>query len=266
MRLEMDDPQVLYRTDGHIAVITLNRPEVRNAFSPEMIGLWRQFLEEARTDQGVRVIIVTGNGDTFCSGGDIRDMAEGRLISWEMKRFLWEGVHRIALTLEDLDKPVIAAVNGAAMGAGLDMALMCDLRVCSDRAKLAESYILMGLVPGDGGAFFLPRLVGISKALELLLTGEVISPMEALKIGLVNRVVAHERLMEETMILAKKIADRPPLAVSMMKRAVYQGQTSTLRTHLDYISSQIALLSETEDHREAAKAFLEKRKPVFEGK
>ena len=262
----MDDPHVLYRTAGHIAVITLNRPDVKNAFSPEMIGLWRQFLEGARADQAVRVIIVTGNGDTFCSGGNIRDMAEGRLKSWEMKRFLWDGVHRIALTMEDLDKPVIAAINGAAMGAGLDMALMCDLRVCSDRAKLAESYVLMGLVPGDGGAFFLPRLVGISKAMELLFTGDVINPEDALEIGLVNRVVPYERLMEETMILAEKIADRPPLAVSMMKRAVYQGQTNTLRSHLDYISSQNALLSETEDHREAARAFLEKRKPVFEGK
>jgi enoyl-CoA hydratase/carnithine racemase len=262
----MENPHVLYHTDGHTAVITLNRPEVRNAFSLEMIELWRRFLEEARVDPGVRVIIVTGHGDTFCSGGDIRDMAEGKLMSWGMKRFLWEGVHRIALTLEDLDKPVIAAINGAAMGAGLDMALMCDLRVCSERAKLAESYIMMGLVPGDGGAFFLPRLVGVSKALELLLTGEVISPREALEMGLVNRVVVHERLLEETMVLADKIASKPPLAVTLTKRAVVQGQTNSLRAHLDYISSQVALLSETEDHREAARAFLEKRKPVFTGK
>ena len=187
-------------------------------------------------------------------------------MSWEMKRFLWEGVHRIVLTMEDLDKPVIAAINGAAMGAGLDMALMCDFRICSDRAKLAESYILMGLVPGDGGAYFLPRLVGVSKAMELLLTGDVITPEKALEIGLVNHVVRHERLMEETMILAEKIASKPPLAVRMMKRAIYQGLTSTLRSHLDYISSQVALLSETEDHREAARAFLEKRKPLFAGK
>jgi enoyl-CoA hydratase/carnithine racemase len=262
----MENPHVLYHTDGHTAVITLNRPEVRNAFSVEMIELWRRFLEEARIDPGIRVIIVTGHGDTFCSGGDIRDMAEGKLMSWGMKRFLWEGVHRIALTLEDLDKPVIAAINGAAMGAGLDMALMCDLRVCSERAKLAESYITMGLVPGDGGAFFLPRLVGVSKALELLLTGEVVSAKEALEMGLVNRVVAHERLLEEVMVLADKIASKPPLAVALTKRAVVQGQASSLRAHLDYISSQVALLSETEDHREAARAFLEKRKPVFTGK
>ena len=262
----MSEPHVLYRIAGHIAIITLNRPEAKNAFSPEMITLWRQSLEEAKAEDEVRVIIVTGKGDTFCSGGDIRDMAEGKLRLWDMKKFLWDGVHRIVLALEDLDKPVIAAINGAAMGAGLDMAIQCDLRVCSDRARLGESYILLGLVPGDGGAYFLPRVVGIAKALELLFTGDVLSPQEALNIGLVNRVVPHERLMEETMILAEKIADKPPLATRMMKRAVYQAQRSTLRSHLDYISSQLALLSETEDHQEAARAFLEKRKPRFVGK
>jgi enoyl-CoA hydratase/carnithine racemase len=262
----MSEPQMLYRIEGNIAVLTLNRPEAKNAFSPEMLALWRQFIEEAKTDDRVRVIIVTGRGDTFCSGGDIRDMAEGRLRSWDMKKFLWDGVHRIVLALEDLDKPIIAAINGAAMGAGLDMAIMCDLRVCSDQARLSESYILLGLVPGDGGAYFLPRLIGIGKALELLFTGDILSPQEALEIGLINRVVPHDGLMEETMRLAEKIASKPPLAIRMMKRAVYQAQTSTLRAHLDYISSQIALLSETQDHLEAARSFLKKRKPVFEGK
>jgi enoyl-CoA hydratase/carnithine racemase len=231
-----------------------------------MIALWRGFLEQARADDAVRVVIVTGKGDTFCSGGDIKAMAEGKLVSWDMKRYLWEGVHRIVLAMEDLDKPVIAAINGAAMGAGLDMALMCDLRICADTAKFAESYIMMGLVPGDGGAYFLPRVIGMPKALELLLTGDVIGPDEALRMGLVNKVVARDRLMEEAAALAEKIAARPPLAVRMMKRAAYQGCTSTLRAHLDYISSQLSLLSETEDHREAARAFLEKRKPVFKGK
>ena len=262
----MNEPHALYDIKGHIAIITLNRPKAKNAFSPEMISLWREYLEKAKRDDTIRVIIVTGKGDTFCSGGDIKDMADGKLKSWDMKRFLWDGVHRIVLTLEDLDKPVIAAINGAAMGAGMDMAIMCDLRVCSDKAKLAESYIMMGLVPGDGGAYFLPRLVGTSKGLELLLTGDVISPDEAQRLGIVNRVVPHEILMEETMKLAEKIAVKPPLAVRMMKRAVYQGATSTLRAHLDYISSQLSLLSETQDHVEAAKAFLEKRKPVFMGK
>jgi enoyl-CoA hydratase/carnithine racemase len=131
---------------------------------------------------------------------------------------------------------------------------------------MAESYILLGVVPGDGGAYYLPRLVGPAKAMELFLTGDVVPPPEALAMGLVNRVVPHDQLMEETMKLAAKIASKPPLAIRMMKRAVYQGMTSTLRAHLDYISSQISLLSETKDHREAARAFLEKRKPVFEGK
>lgn len=262
----MSEDHVLYSVEKNCALITLNRPEARNAFSPEMIRLWRQYLEESGKDDRVRVIIVTGNGNTFCSGGDIRDMAEGKLRSWDMKNFVWEGVHRIVLTLEDLEKPVIAAINGAAMGAGLDMALMCDMRVCSDKARLAESYILMGIVPGDGGAWFLPRLVGVAKALELFLTGDTISPEDALRLGIVNRVVPHEHLMEETFAFAEKIAGMPPLAARMIKRAVYQAQTSTLRAHLDYISSQLALLTETEDHIEAARAFLEKRKPIFKGR
>lgn len=261
----MKKPHMLYRTDRNIATLTLNRPEVRNAFSPEMLSLWQQYLGQFREDKDLLVLVLTGSGDTFCSGGDIKDMAEGKLQSWDMKRFLWEGVHRIALMMEDLDKPVIAAINGSAMGAGLDMALMCDIRICSEKAKLAESYILMGLVPGDGGAFYLPRLIGPAKAMELLLTAEVLDPVNAEKMGLINRVVKHKDLMSETMKLAQSIAEKPPQAVRMMKRAVQQSLTSTLRSHLDYISSQVALLSETKDHQEAARAFIEKRKPFFTG-
>ena len=262
----MSEPHVLYEVKKDIAIIMLNRPEAKNRFSPEMITLWREHLEEARADNDIRVIVVTGKGDTFCSGANIADLADGKLRLWDMKKYLWEGIQRIALCLEDLDKPIIAAINGAAMGAGMDMAIMCDLRVCSDRAKLSESYVNLGEVPGDGGAYFLPRLVGVSKALELLFTGDDINPQEALELGLVNRVVPHDRLMDETIIMAEKIARKPPLAIRMIKRAVYQAQTGTLRSHLDYISSQAALLSGTQDHHEAAKAFLEKRKPKFIGK
>ena len=262
----MHEPHVLYDVQDHVATLTLNRPEAKNAFSKEMVALWCEGLERARLDDEVRVVVVTGKGDTFCSGGDIREMADGKLRAWDMKRFLWDGVHRIVLAMEDMDKPVIAAINGAAMGAGLDMALMCDLRVCSDRARLAETYILLGLAPGDGGAYFLPRLIGIGRALEMLYTGEPISPQRALEIGLVTRVVAHDDLLAETWALAGKIAAKPPMAVRMMKRAVLQAATSDLRSHLDYISSQLALLSQTDDHREAALAFLEKRNPSFGGR
>ena len=262
----MNEPHALYEIKNHVAIITLNRPEEKNSFSLEMIRLWNNYLKRAREDNKVRVVVITGKGNTFCSGGDIREMAEGKLRSWSMKTFLWEGVHRIVLALEDLDKPVIAAINGAAMGAGMDMAIMCDIRICSEKARLAESYINLGLVPGDGGAYFLPRLVGCSKALELLLTGDEITPEEALRLGIVNRVVAHGHLMEETLKLGDKIAQKPPMAVRMIKRAIYQAQASSLRSHLDYISSQLALLTETEDHLEAATSFLEKRKPTFTGK
>ena len=262
----MDKSHILYEIKDNIAIITLNRPEAKNAFSREMIDLWESALKKAQKDDAVRAVIITGKGDTFCSGGDIREMAEGKLRSWDMKRFLWEGVHHILLTVEEMDKPVIAAINGAAMGAGMDMALMCDIRVCSARARLAESYINIGLVPGDGGAYFLPRLVGVSKAMELFLTGDPITPEDALALGIINRVVPHELLMEETFKLAEKIAKKPPMAVRMMKRAVFQAQGVSLRSHLDYISSQLALLTETEDHIEAAKAFLEKRSPEFKGR
>lgn len=256
---------VLYKKEEGIATIRLNRPEAKNAFSNEMISLWNQYLTEAHHDDEIRTVIITGTGDTFCSGGDIGEMAAGKLKSWEMKNFLWQGVHRIALTMESLDKPVIASIDGAAMGAGLDMALMCDIRICSDRARFGETYINLGLVPGDGGAYFLPRIVGIAKALELLLTGDILTAHEALSLGIVSQVVSQKQLIPATWSLAEKIAAKPPLATRMTKRAVYQAQESSLHAHLDYISSQIALLTETEDHREAATAFLEKRKPVFQG-
>ncbi|MCG6534652.1 MAG: enoyl-CoA hydratase-related protein [Syntrophales bacterium LBB04] len=262
----MEGSDVLYKVEEAIAVISFNRPKVKNAFSVEMIRLLFEFFEEARRDDAIKGIILTGKGDAFCAGGDVREMVEGKLRSWAMKRFLWEGVHRIVLLLEDLDKPVIAAVNGAATGAGMGLAIMCDLRICSERARFAESYIKMGLVAGDGAAYFLPRLIGLSKALELMLSGELLTADQAFQMGLVNKVVPHDQLKAEAFKLMAKITSNPPLAVRMMKRAVYQAQNSTLRNHLDYISSQISLLTETEDHLEAARAFMEKRKPVFKGK
>lgn len=262
----MTEPHVLYEVEGAIAVISFNRPKSQNAFSAEMIELLHQFFDEARKDDSVKGIILTGKGDAFCAGGDVRAMAEGKLRAWDMKKFLWEGVHRVILLIEDLDKPLMASINGAATGAGMGLALMSDLRVCSERARFAESFVKLGLVAGDGDAYFLPRIVGMGKALELLLTGDLITAEQAFQFGIVNRLVPHEQLMTESLAIMERIIRNPPLAVRMMKRAVYQAQTSTLRSHLDYISSQISLLSETEDHLEAARAFMEKRKPTFKGK
>jgi len=274
----MEFKDILYSKGEGIATITLNRPESYNAFSVDMLQGWARALLDAGADDQVRVIVVTGAGKAFCSGGDIKSMQAGKgflhhegdtggqLGPMDNKTSLREIIHRIPLILEDLDKPVIASINGAATGAGLDMALMCDLRIASDKAKFAESYIRMGLVPGDGGAFFLPRLVGLTKALELLWTGDMIDAGEALRIGLVNKVAPSGQLEQATREMALRLAEGPQLAIRMIKRLVYQGLRSDLRSALDTVSSHMALITTTEDHQEAANAFFEKRKPSFKGR
>jgi 2-(1,2-epoxy-1,2-dihydrophenyl)acetyl-CoA isomerase len=175
-----------------------------------------------------------------------------------------ESVHRIPLTLSTLDKPVLAAVNGSATGAGMDMALMCDLRFASAKARFSASYVKMGLVPGDGGAWYLPRLVGVAKALELLWSGDFIEAQEAERLGIVNRVLPEEELVAFTLEFARKLARGPQTAIQLIKRAVYEGLTLDLRTSLDLISSHMAVVTATPDHHEAVQAFLEKRQPRFE--
>jgi enoyl-CoA hydratase/carnithine racemase len=273
------EKHLLFDVQEGIATITLNRPDARNAFSVPMIEAWVAALEECRDRDDIRVVVLTGNGPSFCAGGDVRAMREGRgfleqgdteldthTTGLARKNSLWKLIQRVPLTLEQVDKPVIAAVNGDAIGAGCDMALMCDLRVSADTARYAEAYVKLGIVPGDGGAYFLPRLVGMAKALELLLTGDMIDAEEALRIGLVNRVVPQEQLLEETYRLARKIAAQPPVAVQLIKRAAYQSVRTDLRTALDLVSSHMAVVTETEDHLEAMKAMFEKRKGVYKGK
>jgi len=181
-----------------IATLTLNRPDQHNAFNDEMIALWTRALEECLVNDDVRCVVVTGAGKTFCSGGDLQELRGdiGNAASTQ-KAKLWEGIHGVAKALHRLDKPVIAAVNGAATGAGMDMALWCDLRFAADSARFAETYVKVGLVPGDGGAWLLPRLIGTSRALELLLTGDFISAERALELGLVNRVYPAAELLEQ---------------------------------------------------------------------
>jgi 2-(1,2-epoxy-1,2-dihydrophenyl)acetyl-CoA isomerase len=262
----MSDDELLYAVDGGIATLTLNRPDKLNAFTQAMIDRWVWALGEAQRDPAVNVVVVTGTGRAFCAGGDVGRMGEGQPTPLEHKARLWENIHRVPKTLEAVDKPVIAMVNGLAVGAGMGMALMCDLRVASDAARFSTGYVNVGLVPGDGDAFFLPRLVGSARALELLWTGDFVEAAEAERLGIVNRVVPAGRLAEETRALARRIAAGPQVAIRLTKRLVYQSLRLDLRTHLDLVSSHMAVVRDTEDHQEGVRAFKEKRPPRFKGR
>ena len=260
--------QILFEIKDKIATITLNRPEALNAFSEEMIQAWVDALRECRDRDDVNVVVLTGAGRAFSAGGDVKAMKDNpeRNDPYLAKRRLWDMVQHVPKTLLELDKPTIAAVNGPATGAGMDMASMCDIRIAGESARFAESYVRMGLVPGAGGCWFLPRLVGMPKALELLFTADFVEAQEALEIGLVNHVYPDEELMEQTYKLALKIARRAPISVRLIKRATYQGQKVDLVTHLDQISSHMTIARSSEDHMEAVDAFLEKRHPEFKGR
>lgn len=251
-----------------VATITLNRPEKLNAFTTEMLHAWADALIECQRNEDVRAVVLTGTGRAFCAGGDVNGMNERKQAESpiERKASLTNRVYRIPLIMDSMDKPVIVAINGIATGAGLDMALMGDIRIAAESARMAETYVRIGIMAGDGGAWYLPRLVGIPKALELLWTGRFVDAREAERIGLVNKVVADAALMDETYEMAGQLAAGPPLAISMMKKSVYQGMSMDIRTHLEQTSSHMAVLFATEDHQEALNAFREKRQPVFKGK
>ena len=256
-----EDNLILFEvdTDG-IAVLTLNRPEKYNAFTKTMIIRWNAILEEVAEDPAVKAIILTGAGKAFCTGGDVNAQKErANNDALERKDFLFRHVHKIAFALERMDKPVIAAVNGTARGAGMDMALMCDLRIMAQTATMAESYINVGLIAGDGGTWYLPRLIGTARALELCWTGRVIDAAEAERIGLVNRVVPEGEALNAAKELARIIAAQPFEAVRAYKRSIYQGMTMTLASHLDMVSSHTSILRETPDHRERVAAFLDRK-------
>lgn len=259
-----------YTVADHIATLTLNRPEKKNAFTDDMLKRWRECLVEAQGDDSVRVIVVTGAGDAFCSGGDLgrrtSEAASAPPTVLQRKQRLANGTHRVALTMQEIDKPVIAAVNGAAVGAGMDMALMCDIRVAARSARFSEGYIRVGLVPGNGGCYFLPRIVGTAQALELLWTADFLDAEQAEKIGLVNHVYGDATFRDEAYAFARKIAAAPPVNVRAIKRTVYQSLATDLRTSLELISSHMAIVQTTEDYREAINAYKEKRSGKYHGR
>ena len=262
----MSTDEIVFETHDGIATIRLNRPERLNAFTYPMLDAWADAIETCKRDDAVRAVVLTGTGRGFCSGGDVRAMGERHRAgetAFERKQSVHNRIHRIPRLLEDFDKPYICAVNGVATGAGLDMALMADIRFAAESARMAETYIKVGLVSGDGGAWYLPRLVGIPRALEMLWTGDFIDAREAERIGLVNKVLPDDKLMDHTYAFAAKLAAQPALTLRLMKRAVYQGMRMDLRAALDMLSSHLGVISTTNDQREAVAAFNEKRPAKF---
>lgn len=256
---------VLYEQHGPIVVLTLNKPEVRNAISDkDMIDSLVNAVAQINADQSIRAVILTGMGKAFSSGGNLNKIAEVATLSpVEIRNWYLNGIQRIPLALYNLEVPIIAAVNGPAIGAGCDLACMCDIRIAGQSALFAASFVKLGITPGDGGAWFLPRLIGLSKASELIFTGDSINATEALACGLVSRVVPDEHLMEEAHALAQRIAVNPGHALRMTKRLLREAQRVELATSLEMAAGMQALAHGTADHKEAVAAFLEKRAPHF---
>ncbi len=253
--------------DGAILTLTMNQPATRNALTGNSaVDEFVQACAAITTDRSIRVVILAAEGPVFSSGGNVKDMQ--RFFTQDMSPELIRdeyrnGIQRLPKALFNLDVPVIAAVNGPAIGAGLDLACMCDIRIASDKATFAESFVKVGIVPGDGGAWLLPRVVGMSKAAEMAFTGEGISAQEALACGLVSRVVAPESLMDEARALARKIAANPGGVLRMTKRLLREGQNSSLDSLLEISAGFQAIAHKTAAHKEAVMAFVEKRAPKF---
>ena len=255
---------VKYEVADGIAVLTLNNPEERNALSTP--AQWAEVVdacERVRADLSIKVAIVTGAGSAFCAGGNVKDMRDKTGIAAGSPREIADGyrtgIQRIPLALYNLEVPTIAAVNGPAIGAGCDLACMCDIRIASTKAKFAESFVKLGLIPGDGGAWLLPRVVGMSKAAELTFTGDTIGADEALACGLVSRVVAPEELLPAAQALAARIAANPAPALRMAKRLLREGQHVRLDTLLEMSAAFQAVAHHTPEHDAALAAFMAKK-------
>ena len=277
----MADDVLIEKHDG-IAKITLNRPESLNAMGGSLMAMLAGYLSDVSSDRSVRCVVLTGAGRAFCAGGDVKGMAAGRDTvanpggatpsESSAAAMMAAGIQGLrasqratSLVLHTMPKPTIAMVIGHAVGAGLSLALACDIRVASENAKLGTIFRNVGFSGDFGGAYFLQKLVGMGKARELYFTGEVLKAADAMALGMVNRVVAHEKLEEETMALAAQLASGPTLAYARMKENLNRAEDCDLPTLLDQEALNMTLSGQTNDHREAAKAFVEKRTPTFKG-
>jgi 2-(1,2-epoxy-1,2-dihydrophenyl)acetyl-CoA isomerase len=255
---------------GHIAVLTLNRPEAMNALGEPGDGdKVAAACNEINQDRAIRCAILTGAGKAFSAGGNVKAMQSRTGAFGGAPADVREGyrtnVHRIVNALFNLEVPLIAAVNGAAIGLGCDVACMADMRISSEAAKFGVTFLKLGLIPGDGGAWLLPRVVGFSRACELLFTGDVVDARQALEWGLVSRVVAPDQLLPEAHALAARIAKQPPSALRLAKTLLRQGQNASYQTVMEMSAAAQALMHHTKDHEEGVAAILEKREPKFSG-
>lgn len=268
----MTAPFALYEQTGRVVRLTLNRADSRNAIGThqDCIDLV-EAVGRAGGDPGVSCIILTGDGKSFSAGGNLKAMKErsgiGPLDAPDGTRANYKrGVQRVILALWECEVPMIAAINGHAIGLGLDLAGLCDIRIASENAKFSSSFIKMGIVPGDGGAWILPRAVGLSKAAEMIYTGQMLDAQAALSCGLVSRVVPAESLLAEAEQLAETIVANPARALRLAKRLMREAQQQRLADVLELSAAFQALAHETKDHAEALDAFLEKRDPQFTGR
>ena len=263
----MNDELIKITEDGGIVTITLNRPERLNALAGHMRRDLAEALEEAGSDPHIRVVVLAGEGRAFCAGGDVHFMAElvERGDAEEFARLLG-AARRVVLTIRQMTKPVIASIEGACAGAGFNLALACDLRIASSTATFSQSFVKLGFHPDWGGSYFLPRMVPSNIACELFFLGDAIDASTALRLGILNRVVAPEELASETRKLAERLRDGPAVSIAAAKHAVYAGEHDSLEQMLQYeVEAQLRCF-ESEDGREGVRAFLEKRPPKFTGK
>jgi enoyl-CoA hydratase/carnithine racemase len=262
--------QIIYAKDGHVATIAMNRPAKLNAYSEKMVHEILDALADARDDDAIRCVILTGTGRGFCSGGDISTdfqyPARYRGHKLESMLEMRENMHALIRFLHRFDKPVIAAINGAAVAGGLTLALACDFRIAAESARLGDTSLKFALIPDEGGAYFFPRAMGMDRALKMSLLSEIYPARQALELGLVTEVVADADLMASANALAARLADGPPIAIRLTKRMMYKQRTMDLENALEDAAMATLVSNYTDDVKEGTAAFHEKRKPRFKGR